>query len=145
EEVVEEVAPNLLAVAGPLISARLISIAGGVENLAKLPASTVQVLGAEKALFRALKTGARPPKHGVIFQYGPIHQAPRWQRGKLARAFSGKLAIAARLDAFGGGFEGERLKAGFDNRVAEIQQKYPSPPEKKRERRGRKGKRAWKN
>jgi len=130
ETVLKEIAPNLLAVAGPLIAARLISIAGSIENLAKLPSSTIQVLGAEKALFRALRTGARPPKHGVIFQYGSIHQAPRWQRGKLARALSGKLAIAARLDAFAGEFEGDRLKSEFEDRLQEIQLKYANPPEK---------------
>ena len=97
-------------------------------NLAKMPASTMQVLGAEKALFRSLKTGARPPKHGVIFQYASIHQSPRWQRGKIARALSGKLAIAARVDAFGGEFIGDKLAKDVEKKVAEIQEKYKEPP-----------------
>jgi len=113
---------------GPMLSARLISIAGGLENLAKMPASTVQVLGAEKALFRSLKTGARPPKHGVIFQYGAIHQSPRWQRGKIARALSGKLSIAARLDYFGGEFKGEVLRGQLEKKIKEISEKYGAPP-----------------
>ncbi|MEM4273748.1 MAG: hypothetical protein QW420_05270, partial [Candidatus Caldarchaeum sp.] len=71
-------APNLSAVAGPVLGSRLISLAGGLENLARLPASTIQVLGAEKALFRFLKTGRGAPKHGVIFQHPLIHMAPKW-------------------------------------------------------------------
>ena len=69
DDVLKQVAPNMTAIVGAPLSARLISIAGSLDNLAKMPASTLQVLGAEKALFRSLKTGARPPKHGVIFQH----------------------------------------------------------------------------
>lgn len=126
--VMNEVAPNMTSLVGPVLSARLISIAGGLENLAKMPASTIQVLGAEKALFRSLKTGARPPKHGVIFQHGAIHQSPRWQRGKIARALSGKLAIAARLDYFGGEFKGDALRDALEKKVKEISEKYEAPP-----------------
>ncbi|MFH0848674.1 MAG: C/D box methylation guide ribonucleoprotein complex aNOP56 subunit [archaeon] len=120
EQLMAEVAPNLASLAGPLLGARLLSIAGGLKNLAKLPASTVQVLGAEKALFRSFRSGARPPKHGIIFQHGSIHQSPRSQRGKIARALSGKLSIAARLDQFGGEFMGEDLKSAFEARVKSI-------------------------
>ncbi len=97
-------------------------------NLAKLPASTIQVLGAEKALFRSLKTKARPPKHGIIFQHPLIHDGKRWQRGKIARALAGKLAIAARVDAFRGKYAGDELKADLDKRVNEIQERYEKPP-----------------
>lgn len=128
DEIMPEIAPNLCAIAGPSLSARLISLAGGLESLAKMPASTIQVLGAEKALFRSLRTGSKPPKHGVIFQYGPIHESPRWQRGKMARALAGKLSIAARLDAFGGEPMGEALKEELNKRIEEIRQKYASPP-----------------
>jgi nucleolar protein 56 len=106
----------------------LIAVAGGLMNLAKRPASTIQVLGAEKALFRSLKTGTRPPKHGLIFQHTLLHDAKRWQRGKIARALAGKLAIAARADAFGGRDIGEELKAGMDKRIEEIREKYDQPP-----------------
>src|SRR5437870_13176670 len=82
-----------------------------------MPSSTLQVLGAEKALFRTLKTGARPPKHGVIFQYAPIHQSPKWLRGKIARAVAGKLAIAAQMDAYGGGDKGQGLKDGLERKM----------------------------
>ncbi len=128
----EEVAPNMTSILGPLLSARLMSIAGSLTNLAKMPASTIQVLGAEKALFRSLKTGSRPPKHGVIFQYQHIHAAPKWQRGKIARALSGKLSIAARIDAFGGEFIGEMLRNRLERKIREIQDKYASPPSVKR-------------
>jgi len=131
DTVMEEVAPNIKALAGPLLGARLIAISGGLDNLAKMPASTIQVLGAEKALFRALKTGTRPPKHGIIFQHALLHKAKRWQRGKLARALAGKLAIAARTDAFSGKYMGDHLKADLESRVEEIKKKYEMPPIKK--------------
>jgi nucleolar protein 56 len=133
DEVMKQAAPNTTAILGPLLTARLMSIAGGLQNLAKMPASTMQVLGAEKALFRSLKTGARPPKHGVIFQYASIHQSPRWQRGKIARALSGKTAIAARVDAFGGDFIGDKLAKDLEKKVTEIQEKYKEPPVRKYE------------
>jgi nucleolar protein 56 len=138
--VMEEVAPNMKALAGSLLGARLIAIAGGLINLAKLPASTMQILGAEKALFRSLKTKARPPKHGLIFQHPLIHDAKRWQRGKIARALAGKLSIAARVDAFNGKYAGEELKAELDKRVDDIKKRYkkpppPSPPMKRRQSR----------
>jgi nucleolar protein 56 len=143
DRILDEMAPNLKALAGPTISARLISLAGGLEELARLPSSTIQVLGAEKALFRALRTGARPPKHGIIFQHPLLHQAPRWQRGKIARALAGKISIAAKVDVFSGNFVGDRLKADLEKRIAEIKEKYrrPSKPERKAERRRRKRKR----
>jgi nucleolar protein 56 len=135
EECLKEVAPNMAAIIGASLSARLMSIAGSLDNLAKMPASTLQVLGAEKALFRSLKTGARPPKHGVIFQHTAIHQSPRWQRGKIARALSGKLSIAARVDAFGGDFVGEKLRSNVDKKIQEIKERYKTAPQptKKRE------------
>jgi nucleolar protein 56 len=125
----EEVAPNVKAIAGSLLGARLIALAGGLTNLAKMPASTIQVLGAEKALFRSLKTGARPPKHGIIFQHVLLHEARKWQRGKIARALAGKLAIAARIDAFGGRYIGGELKAGLEKRIEGIREKYVQPPQ----------------
>ena len=135
EDSLKQIAPNMTEIVGASLSARLISIAGSLDNLAKMPASTLQVLGAEKALFRSLKTGARPPKHGVIFQHTAIHQSPRWQRGKIARALSGKLSIAARVDAFGGDFIGEKLRDSVNKKIDEIKERYktPPPPTKKKE------------
>lgn len=133
EDVMKEVAPNVTALVGPLLGARLISLAGSLEKLARLPASTVQVLGAEKALFRALRTGGKPPKHGIIFQYPDIHRSPRWQRGKIARALAAKLAIAAKVDAFSGRFIGEKLREELRNRIEEIKRIYAKPPKRKPE------------
>lgn len=129
DSTMEEVAPNTKYMVGSLLGARLIALSGGLMNLAKRPASTIQVLGAEKALFRSLKTGTRPPKHGLIFQHTLLHDAKRWQRGKIARALAGKLAIAVRADAFGGRSIGKELKADMDKRIEEIHQKYDQPPQ----------------
>ncbi len=129
----EELAPNVRAVAGALLGARLIAMAGSLQNLAMRPASTIQVIGAEKALFRSLKTGARPPKHGLIFQHTLLHDAKRWQRGKIARVIAGKLAIAARADAFGGGhYIGDKLKADINKRIEEIHDKIQRTTSTKR-------------
>lgn len=129
-QVMKEVAPNTTVLVGPLLGARLLSLAGSLEELAKLPASTIQVLGAEKALFRALRTGGKPPKHGVIFQFPEIRKAPKWQRGKIARALATKLAIAARVDYFTGRYIGDELRKKLVERIDEIKKLYPKPPKK---------------
>jgi len=126
-----QVAPNIRAVVGSSIGARLISLAGGLTNLARMPASTLQILGAEKALFRALRSRARPPKHGVIYQYPDIRGVPKWQRGKVARALAGKLSIAARVDAMSGEFIGEKLVADLKARISDIKTKYDKSREEK--------------
>ncbi|MEM1597564.1 MAG: C/D box methylation guide ribonucleoprotein complex aNOP56 subunit [Pyrobaculum sp.] len=130
DEAMKEVAPNVRELVGSLLGARLIKLAGGLTRMAFLPASTIQVLGAEKALFRALRTGGKPPKHGVIFQYPEIFRSPRWQRGKIARALAAKLAIAAKADAFTGNFIAPRLKEELLKRIQEIKTLYAKPPPK---------------
>jgi len=132
DKIMEEVAPNMTGVLGAVLSAKLVSMAGGLDNIAKMPASTLQVLGAEKALFRTLKTGARPPKHGIIFQYADIHQSPRWLRGKIARALAGKLAIAARMDAFGGANESEKFRNDLQEKIRELKERYKKESPRKR-------------
>tara|TARA_B100001750_G_scaffold8332_1_gene6415 strand:- start:280 stop:684 length:405 start_codon:yes stop_codon:yes gene_type:complete len=94
--------------------------------MATMPASTIQVLGAEKALFRALKTGSNPPKHGLLFQHAVVHAAPRWQRGKIARAIAAKAAIASRVDVHGSGLN-KTLLEKLNIRVKEIEEKYSKP------------------
>lgn len=140
----EEVAPNTKALVGSLLGARLIALSGGLTNLAKMPASTIQVLGAEKALFRSLKTGTKPPKHGIIFQHTFLHEAKKWHRGKIARALAGKLAIAVRADAFGGRHMGEELKANLEKRIGEIHEKYAEPPPVQERKPKREKRRKWK-
>lgn len=123
---VHEVAPNLYDVAGANLAAKLIAHCNGLENLAKLPSSTVQIIGAEKAVFRHLKTGEKPPKHGLIFQHPSIRGSNWWHRGKLARAVAGKISIAARRDAFTGEYSPE-LKEQLDERVEKIKKDNPFP------------------
>ena len=130
------VAPNTAAILGALIGARMMAHAGSLSRLATMPASSIQVLGAEKALFRSLKTGARPPKHGLLFQHQLVHAAPRWQRGKMARAIASKAAIAARVDVYGEGLN-ETLLEKLKVRVGEIgTEKQPPPRPERRQERG---------
>ena len=125
----EEIAPNITAVLGTTVGARILAKAGSLIKLSTMPASTIQVLGAEKALFRALKTGSNPPKHGLLFQHAVVHAAPRWQRGKIARAIAAKAAIAARVDVHGAGLN-ETLLEKLNIRVKEIEEKYEKPVKK---------------
>ena len=112
------IAPNLTNLAGGLLAARLISIAGGLGKLARMPASRLQVLGANRAMFRHLR-GAAPPKHGAIFQHPLVHASPRRLRGRIARTFSSKLTIAARIDYYSGEVR-EGLSESLAGRIEEI-------------------------
>ena len=125
----EIVAPNISGILGAAVGARILARAGSLKKLAFMPASTIQVLGAEKALFRSLKTGSQPPKHGLLFQHALVHAAPRWQRGKIARAISTKAAIAARVDVYGAG-RNQMLFEKLNVRIKEIGEKYKEPTEK---------------
>ena len=127
-------APNISHLVGPIIGARLIAKAGGLTRLSRLPSGTIQMLGAEKAMFRHLKEGSKPPKHGLIFQQPLIHRAPYWQRGKIARTLASKIAIAAKVDEHSGAFMGEELKKDVLDRIKEIKERYPRPPEKGRKK-----------
>jgi len=131
KNLMEDTCPNITALVGPTIGAKLIRKAGGLRQLALKPASTIQVLGAEKALFRALRGRGTPPKHGIIFVHPLIFRAPWWQRGKIARALATKLAIAARVDYFSREYVGDELKNELMMRVEEIKKKYPKPPPEK--------------
>ena len=114
KQIAEETVPNLSEVAGSVLAAKLIEKAGGLKKLAMMPSSRVQVIGAEKALFRSKKTGANPPKHGLIFQHPYIHAKPRKLRGKAARTLAAKLSLAARADAFSGNLIGTELRRQLD-------------------------------
>lgn len=115
------VAPNLGALIGDIIAARLISHAGSLTNLAKYPASTVQILGAEKALFRALKTKGNTPKYGLIFHSTFIGKANARNKGRISRYLANKCSIASRIDCFSD-FQttlfGEKLKDQVEERLA---------------------------
>jgi nucleolar protein 56 len=128
ESEMQTIAPNISAILGAAVGARILGRAGSLRKLASMPASTVQVIGAEKALFRSLKTGAQPPKHGLLFQHAMVHAAPRWQRGKIARAIAAKAVIAARVDVYGEGINNTLLEK-LNVRVNEISKKYENPTE----------------
>merc|ERR1719160_1395796 len=115
------VAPNLAALIGEIIGARLISHAGSLINLAKYPASTVQILGAEKALFRALKTKGNTPKYGLIFHSSFIGRAQQKNKGRISRYLANKCSIASRIDCFSDKATtifGEKLKDQVEERLA---------------------------
>ncbi len=131
-ELVTEIAPNTTALIGPKLTARLIAKAGGLRKLAMFPASTIQLLGAEKALFLALRKGGKPPKHGIIFQHPYINQSPRSVRGKIARLLAGKIAIAIRTDVFGGEYIGDKLAEEVKAKVEEIRKRAPKKKIKKK-------------
>lgn len=105
------IAPNLTAMVGELVGARLIAHAGSLLSLAKYPASTVQILGAEKALFRALKTKHATPKYGLIYHASVVGQAAPKHKGKISRSLAAKCALAIRVDALG--------EAGDDSTIGE--------------------------
>uniref|UniRef100_A0A8C6U3X2 Nucleolar protein 58 n=1 Tax=Neogobius melanostomus TaxID=47308 RepID=A0A8C6U3X2_9GOBI len=108
------IAPNLTVMVGELVGARLISHAGSLLNLAKHPASTVQILGAEKALFRALKTRKDTPKYGLIYHASLVGQTTAKNKGKVARMLAAKTALAIRYDALG---EDTNAEMGVENRA----------------------------
>lgn len=110
----QAIAPNLTILVGELVGARLIAHAGTLINLAKAPASTVQILGAEKALFRALKTKHATPKYGLLFHASLIGQASPKNKGKIARVLAAKCALAIRVDALG---ESAEAQMGLDSRA----------------------------
>ncbi len=130
EALMEENAPNINTLIGSLIGAKLIAKAGGLQKLAYMPASRIQLLGAEKALYRFLKTGEKRPKHGLIFQWNQIRSAKPYHRGKIARVVAGKVGLAAKVDFFNGEFMGDVLSQIIDEKIKEIEKKYPNPPKR---------------
>jgi nucleolar protein 56 len=134
EVLIKELAPNLHWLVGSLIGAKLIAKAGSLKKLAYMPASRIQLLGAEKALYRFLKTGDRAPKHGLIFQWSMIRGSKAHNRGKIARIISGKIGIASKVDYFGGEFIGDILIKEIEEKVKEIELKYPNPPQRRKDR-----------
>ena len=108
------IAPNLTVLIGELVAAKLISHSGSLMNLAKQPASTIQILGAEKALFRALKTKKNTPKYGLIYNASIVGQAKTQLKGKISRTLANKCALCSRFDALG---ENQDGKLGSDSRA----------------------------
>merc|ERR1719231_1785344 len=123
------IAPNLTVLVGELVGARLIAHAGSLLNLAKQPASTVQILGAEKALFRALKTKHDTPKYGLIYHASLIGQAQPKHKGKVSRVLAAKCALSIRVDALGdtsGATVGVDARQKVEDRMRQLEGKLPS-------------------
>ena len=118
------IAPNLTTMVGELVAARLISHAGSLISLAKMPGSTIQIFGAEKALFRALKTKSQTPKYGLIYHASIVGQANPKIKGKISRSLASKCALCIRVDALGENTEGEigkKSKKILEGRIASLE------------------------
>ncbi len=112
----DELCPNMKAVCGGMLGAKLIEHAGSLKKLSKMPASTIQILGAENALFRHMRTGAKPPRHGIIANHPLIAKAPDKMRGRIARALADKISIAVKIDYFNGEFIGDKLRKKLEEK-----------------------------
>ena len=117
-----EIMPNTTYLTDEKIAAELLSKAGSLERLATMPASTVQLLGAEKALFKHIKFGSNPPKYGVLFKLAEISNGPRDRRGRIARAYAAKISIALKADYFTKNFIAEKLKADLEKAVKRMKE-----------------------
>jgi len=116
EQMAGEVIPTCTGLVGGVVAARLLAAAGGLEALARLPAGTIQVLGARTALFAHIRSGSAPPKHGIIYQYRKVHGAKKGRKGKVSRTLAAKIALAARIDYF----RGERDEEFLDTARAAV-------------------------
>ena len=120
ENLVTYIAPNITFISGAHITARLIAHAGDLKRLSRLPASTIQMYGAEKALFRHLITRAKPPKYGYLLQHILVSNAKQKYKGKIARVIADQICIAAKVDYFKGEFFGKILKEKIDKQIKRI-------------------------
>ena len=112
--------PNFSKLAGTLIGAKILSISGSLDRLVKLPASTIQILGAEKALFQHLKTGSKPPKYGLLYQHPMVKKAKPDHKGKVARILAAKLSLALKVDYFTKRDISEELEKGLDEKTKNL-------------------------
>lgn len=113
------VMPNSTVLVGPDLATEILYLGGGLKNLVRFPASTLQVLGADKAFFKHMRAGTPSPKHGVIFKYPGISSLPPKKRGRVSRTLANKLAIAIRADYFGGTVDVESMKEIIKERMVE--------------------------
>jgi nucleolar protein 56 len=117
-----ELMPNTTYLTDEKIAAELLSKAGSLERLATMPASTIQLLGAEKALFKHIKFGSKPPKYGVLFKLGEISNGPRDKRGRIARAYATKISIGLKADYFTKNFIAKKLKEDLESNIKKIKE-----------------------
>ncbi|MGC8652018.1 MAG: hypothetical protein ACP5UH_02085 [Candidatus Micrarchaeia archaeon] len=130
-----DIMPNTTYLTDEKIAAELLSKAGSLERLATMPASTIQLLGAEKALFKHIKFGSKPPKYGVLFKLPAISNGRKSARGRIARLYATKISIALKADYFSKRFIAEKLKADIESGISRIN----SRPETERPRQQRSG------
>lgn len=121
-KLLKEIAPNFSVLAGDVVAAKLIAKAGGLERLARMSSSTIQLLGAEKSLFRFLKSKgkAKSPKFGLIYNHPLIKNSPKDKQGKIARLLASKLSIAARIDYYSKEYKSDEMKKDLEEKVKEI-------------------------
>ena len=119
--------PNITYLIDYKVAAELLGKAGSLEKLSLMPAGTIQLLGAEKALFKHIKFGSKPPKYGSIFKLQQVGGAARFDRGRIARAYGAKLAIAARDDGISKNFIADKLKAQLDEIIKKQSNRPPKP------------------
>lgn len=139
----DSIAPNLKNLVGASLGAKLIAHAGSVKRLATYPSSTVQIMGAEKALFRHLKTGDKPPKYGLIYQHPQVRSSKWWNRGKIARTLASKISLAVRKDVFSDDID-LRINEDFLEKVNKIEKENPFPSKTTKRRKEEKAKKSSK-
>ena len=120
DKTLKEVAPNAREIAGVALTAKLIAKAGGLDKLSRMPSSTIQLLGAEKALFRHLHGHGRSPRFGLIFTHPLIQNAPEKLKGRVARVLASKLSIAVKMDFYSKKYKADELQKDLKERVKEI-------------------------
>jgi nucleolar protein 56 len=131
KKVSTELMPNTVYLTDEKIAAELLSKAGSMERLAVLPASTIQLLGAEKSLFKHLKFGSKPPKYGLIFKLPDVSGGPKDQRGRIARMYAAKISIALKSDYFTKNFIAEKLKADLKSGIERMKSEPPRNHERR--------------
>ncbi|MEM5794366.1 MAG: hypothetical protein QXS48_01005 [Candidatus Aenigmatarchaeota archaeon] len=123
ERLLKEVAPNFSELATPVLAAKFISKAGSLEKLAKMPSSTIQLLGAEKSLFRFLHGKGKSPKYGLLFQHPYVQKAPAKLKGKVARHLAAKLSMAVKIDFYSKEYKADKLKKELEEELKKISSK----------------------
>lgn len=136
ENKMDSIAPNLKNLVGASLGAKLISHAGGIKRLSTYPSSTVQIMGAEKALFRHLKNGDRPPKYGLIYQHPAVRGSKWWNRGKIARMLASKISLAVRKDVYSDDID-PNIYDNFIEKAEQIEKEHPFPPTKNQKKKGK--------
>jgi nucleolar protein 56 len=116
KEIAQDIMPNTVAITGAVMASRMLAIAGSLERMSKYPSSTIQLLGAENALFKHLRTGSKCPKYGFLINHPLVTKTQKKFKGKTARAIADKVAIAVKVDYFKGEPIGEKLRQQLEKR-----------------------------